>query len=175
MSDPLYVDGVIGYRAWNVSPKGAILTGRVLHQPWATEKPTVAECIQRNNSFWAGTCVDSYDLPLDHPVPSIGCSCGLHAYHDIPEAIEDYGAGYRTVVGAAVFWGGIAVHTIGFKAEKGRIVALVEHRPKKRDLGWPTELETVVARYNVPVVPYNLLREYAETFGKPLGEDYLDG
>jgi len=174
MSNPLYLEPVIGYRSWWAHRDTYSLNGRITQSPWASEEKTTAYCDQVS-AFWRGKHDSSYILPPDHEVPHEDCSCGLYAFHRLPDAIRDYGGGPCGIVGAAVFWGEIVVHTAGFKAQYGRPIALVDHRKRDRpdDIGWPTILENVIQRYNIPVLPYDLLEDYAKTFGTQLGVEYF--
>jgi hypothetical protein len=115
-------------------------------------------------------------LETPHRSPHEDCVCGLYAFHELHDALSTYSSGDRTIIGAGVFWGEMMVHTIGFRAQYGRIIALSEHRKRTKpgDLGWPLLVEGVVEKYNIPVVPLNMLRAYAETFGRSLGSDYLN-
>lgn len=172
MSAPLYAEAVIGYRSWTICNKTYRLHSRIIRdESWPANGKCTAEC-KTSSQFR----VKSDDLlPENHNAPAEGCTCGIYGYHDVDDAIENYANGPRTIMGSAIFWGNIVVHTAGFRAQHCRIVALSNHRRRNRkeDLGWTAQLEGAVEKYNVPVIPLELLVDYTNTWGKPLGSDYL--
>lgn len=175
MSAPLYVEPVVGFRSWTVNVEANTLDSRLAKTPWPAEEKMMARCID------FGFTRREDGVPLYHPAPQAGCTCGLWGYHELEEAIENFSSYSHCLVGAAVYWGErLQVHTTGFKAQYGRIVALADHHAElqsrvrqHRDLDWTDRLERIVERYHVPVVPLEDLEAYALTYGSKLGLDYL--
>lgn len=174
MPSSLYLEPVIGYRSWWIDPETHNLDGRISRVSWERESKTEAICDQKSD-FWRGKYDSQYDLPLDHKAPHEKCSCGLYGFHRLADAIKDYGGGVYGVVGAAVYWGDIVVHTAGLKAQFARPIALTNHRKKTKfdQDGRISLLESAIIRYNIPMLPYDLLESYAKTFGTQLGVEYF--
>jgi hypothetical protein len=167
MTGPLFVEPLIGFRSWTVTNRYD-LAARITQERWPNDRKAVAGCFPRRYMREKTNVI----LAEPHESPDVRCECGLYAFHDLYDAIDQYGEGERAVIGAAVFWGHIEVFTAGFRAQYGRIVALTNHR-RRKDLAFPSRLNATAHQYKIPVVPLSLLRSYAETFGKSLGADSL--
>jgi hypothetical protein len=113
--------------------------------------------------------------PWPHEAPGSVCMCGLYAFHDLSSAMEDYCQNRFAVIGVAAYWGKILVHTAGFRAEYGRILAISDHsRSDAIELERSAILEGVCERYSIPVIPTDLLEQYGSTFGETVGTQFDD-
>lgn len=165
----MYVYPVLGYRAWHVSLGGYGLQSPIIHRNdvWPDDGPVEAECRETN------LLCDHIEGP--HDTPTKGCSCGLYAWHTLPAALAKYSAGERSVVGAVMAWGKFVAGTRGFKAQFMQPVALVDqHPPEIRGLGWPALLDRCTEKYQIPVLPLDMLQRYAETFAEPMGLSFVE-
>lgn len=165
----MYVYPVLGYRAWHVSLNGYKLQSPVVHRndTWPSDGPCEAQCLE--------TKIQCDRLEEPHETPTIGCSCGLYAWHTFPSALAKYSAGPRTVVGAVMAWGRFVAGTKGFKSQYMRPLAIVDqHPPEVRGLGWPALLDRCTENYQIPCVPLDVLQEYAETFAEPMGLTFTE-
>lgn len=103
---------VIGLRHWNVTPEGE-LHSPIIEGVWQPGV-NVAKCIK--GRVWQ---------PWNHdgPSPVGGCSCGIYAHH------EQVGISHSSgIIGVVRGWGSVRVHPDGWRAEKARIVALVDEQ-----------------------------------------------
>lgn len=80
--------------------------------------------------------------------------------------------GEFALYGAALAWGKYRVATKGFKIQYMQPLALVDPRPDREVIGWQAARDNVCERYQIPLVPKDLLKQYAETFGKPMGVEF---
>ena len=157
-SPPTFVEPVVGFRAWKLTPDGKLLPRAVsamarLHaEPW---QPGVNDA----------RCMYVGFTREPHPVPGEGCDCGLYAHHDAAE-LRRYHRG-DDVLGAIVGWGDLQVHDNGFRAQHAQVVALVA--PTSGALVEPARL--AAERYGVPLVPGAALAECAAASGSPLPAD----
>jgi hypothetical protein len=159
MSD-LYLEPIVGYRTWQI--KGDRIVSRIIDDvAWPVNEKLEATC-RDDNQF----CHRDELTPEVHDAPAWGCTCGIYAFHTLSDAVEDWGKHEGALVGSCVFWGKIVVHTIGFKAQYARPIAFTNHHRANRDLAWTDRLEMVVAAYNIPLVPFDVLEDYTLTFGQ---------
>jgi hypothetical protein len=164
-----YVEPVVGYRSWRVSDKSYLLHSAIIHScTWPTDASLEATCWDTQHRHYAND-----DIPLVHESPHTWCTCGVHGFHDVEDAL-DYGGHSRAVVGAVMAWGKIMVHTLGFKAQYMRPLAFIEHKSKLERIERKDMIEQMVAKYSLPLLPQHDLTDYAYTWGKPLGASYLD-
>lgn len=159
---------IIGYRAWRINPETFELRGPVSRIVWPNDGKLEAQCedILHRDEFRR--------VLRDHATPGDICKCGIYAFHDVDSAMESYCTHSLSILGVAAFWGRIAVHSNGFRAQYARPLALADHKEFKRKLGWSFALEGVRALYNIPVIPVDLLEPYGLTFGEPLGVRFED-
>jgi hypothetical protein len=143
---PTYSEPAIGYRRWYVSapdlwPGGSAPVGIRLG-PW-TPGVNTAQCLAGGRP---------------HRAPEPSCTCGLHALHRVPTHHV-----HAFVIGAIAAWGDVMLHRDGFRAEHALIVALAEtpHQPADK-------MRVIADRYQVPVVPLELLALEAERHGSSL-------
>lgn len=161
----MFFGTVIGFRHWKANPHTYGLDGPVSRVRWPAESPLEAE----HKNLWHNHIPKCEPDP--HESPCASCGCGLYAYHTLEDALENYGQHSLSIVGAAAFWGKIIVHTAGFKAQYGRILALSDER-EREDLFWFSILEGVVEKYGIPVIPQQDLEAYALTFGGRVGAEF---
>lgn len=163
----MYLGTVIGFRSWRINPATLGLDGPVSHVEWPPDRHLKAECVPVH--------VNPRN-PDPHLTPDAECGCGLYAYHGVHDATENYCMNTTAVVGVGVFWGRIQVHTAGFKAQHGRILAISDyHKTKHNDeLDRIGLIEGVVERYSIPVIPTDLLEPYGLTFGEKIGTQFDD-
>lgn len=160
----MYVKPIIGFRTWRVD-KGLLwsCTQKVV---WHHDRRTEATC-RKDFLMEVGQQV-VHDQPVDSR-----CTCGLYGWHDLEDALREYVVNSKSVVGAAVYWGRMQVHTTGFKAEYARPVAFVTERwgkeSKERPLNWSGLLDQMLERYRIPLLPLEDLKPYALTFGEQMG------
>lgn len=153
---------VIGYRTWKVDPDTLDLIGPISKIPWPYADKLEAKCETL-------TVREDEHARDPHDTPGSVCPCGIYAFHNLRHAIHTHGGNSMAMIGVGAFWGRIVVHTNGFKSQYGRILALADHKEHDRKLGWPAILEGVTSRYNIPVIPVDLLEPYGLTYGEPLG------
>lgn len=165
-------DVVLGYRAWRINPLNSALLGPVLKTEWPDGDCLKAEC---KEGFIPGTD------PSVHESPGDSCMCGIYGFHEFDATVGSYAANAMSVIGPALYWGNIQVYTNGFKAQYARALAICDHKdiykrfnPAKDYIDpkigeWEEILEAVVARYSIPLLPYDLVVNYALTWARPLG------
>lgn len=152
---PTFSECVIGYRSWRLADW--VLAPVSYGHPW---RPGVnrAKCVAHEGLFPSVTFGSGITFeppkPKNHAAPQQDCTCGLHAYHEIPQQAEG------VVIGAVAAWGDLQVHCNGFRAEYAQILALVA----------ADGLEEVAGLYGVPLVPLEMLTMEAHQHGSPLPE-----
>lgn len=151
---------VVGWRAWRARPIGedAVLQGLHSTDRWG-EGATHARC--RRCPPWMVNL---------HPVPVPSCECGLYAFSNLDEALQQLvyharmlrGCGQPPpVLGAVIGWGRVVQHgRQGWRAERARPVALL-------GTGHPL-LEGLARHHHVPVVPMRGLRLLPLEYGEVL-------
>jgi hypothetical protein len=161
------VPGVIhGLRAWEVHEFGSrLLLGSIARAViWTPDEPMVARCAA---GWYPG------GDPETHPAPGYGCSCGINAYHPFADNAEFVveearapdpgcdGASDWTVYGVISAWGRVEVHEAGFRAEHGRVAAILSSGDWE-GTPYAAAIEGVAREYGVPVIdvetPDQLLR-----------------
>jgi len=115
---------VLGWRRWNVSPQGDLISTGV----GAVWRPGANHAL----------C----DQGLDHKAPQLHCACGWYGLHEYP------GSGFA--VGLIRAWGKIAVHVTGFRAEWAEVVCLVGRTAMGRDD--QRRLQRAANYYEVPIM-----------------------
>jgi len=146
---PLLPEEVIGYRVWRMGEDGELLSYVSVHPDAAT--------------VWVPSDVTAR-CRHGHDAPAVGCSCGLHAAYEPPDACRDGGFGNNhAVYGAVVCWGNIDTTSTDFRAQHARIVCLAFWRMQT----WHhTELIRAAARtYGVPCVELDELADVAREYG----------
>jgi hypothetical protein len=150
---PTFSECVIGYRSWKLADW--VLAPVSYGNPWRPGVNT-AKCEAGQGLalqvFMAYMTGQTEQAPKGHAAPHRHCTCGLHAYHDLPDQAEGI------VVGAVAAWGALQVHYNGFRAGHAQIVALVAM----------DGLDEVAELYRVPLVPRNVLALEAQRHGSPL-------
>jgi hypothetical protein len=163
----VYDTVVIGYRSWKMNPLTCGLDGPVSKIEWPPDQKLTAVC--------APIHVQMKD-PFPHLSPSENCMCGLYGFHDLPSALESYCQNKLAVIGVAAFWGRLSIHTAGFTAQHGRILAIADHTRSEAadEFERAAVLESVVERYGIPAIPVDLLTQYGLTFGDHIGTQFDD-
>ena len=169
----MFLGAIIGFRHWRINPGARSLTGPISNFSWPVDRRVEGECLTMRLKS------DAWKNPEPHDTPDEKCKCGIYGYHDIENALGEYCHHSWSVFGSAVYWGRIEVHTVGFKAQYARPVALVDTdlppaRREERDVIWPFALDEVSEKYRIPVVPLDLLEEYTSTFGSRLGTEFIE-
>lgn len=122
---PLVAGSLIGIRAFRVRGDGT-LTGVAYEVPYE-EGENEAKCM-----IGASTWLQQ------HKMAGLHCSCGFYAYfhkgHSAYLPLMDYGE--RMVTGLIEGYGRCTVGSLGFRAEKAKIIALVLPDPPLRGLPW---------------------------------------
>lgn len=149
---PVFSECVIGYRSWRLADW--VLAPVSYGDPW---RPGVNRAVCKVNETAFGLYSTMLGRgapapPARHTAPHQNCTCGLHAYHDLPANTEG------VVIGAVAAWGNLQVHCNGFRAEHAQILALVE----------ADGLTEVAELYGVPLVPRSMLTMEAHQHGSPL-------
>jgi len=124
---PMVLGPLIGLRAFRMTEDG--LTGVHKQVPWGPGE-NVAECLATASDYaaWDGYCYGSYAAaiadwkPHVERAPFMHCSCGWYAYVD---GSNTYLTTSR-VAGLIEGYGHLVVGSRGFRAEKARIVALIQ-------------------------------------------------
>lgn len=123
---------ITGWRLWRVDPTGILYPyGTALHTMWEFNT-TVAGCLRYPVDAYLGR----------HQPPEIGCRCGLYA-HKYRPAFAELHVRYTTtvIVGLGSLWGRVIEHERGWRAQYGRLLAIVD--PANR----------VSPRYNAATYP----------------------
>jgi hypothetical protein len=130
---PLVATPVYGLRTWTVSREAGSeqLVGPHRGAPWPT----------------GGAWLDASCPEEGHAAPAPGCNCGIHAWHPRPQAARRILAGRREVPGVVEASGAIEVHADGFRAERGRLYALVLAPGRNAGLA-----HRLADAYGVPIV-----------------------
>lgn len=159
---PFHVGVVRGLRSFDVRSDG-VLTGRVQRtHPWQAGENVAVHVgslrpVMTTYSAGPRPFLDYAFVEKDHQIAALGCVCGFYAYFGATDAYRLVG---RTVTGIIEGYGHVTAGSLGFRAERARIVALVNPTPwwarGATLLGLPrlrvTELfDSVVDRYSVPV------------------------
>lgn len=102
--------------------------------------------------------------------PGHGCTCGLHAYHAVPEIKRPpFVAPGNDIPAAVLAWGQMEVHSNGFRAQYAELLALGFN-----DL-WPRtvveRIRTIARDYEVDCLPLSQLQAFAEAHGAPVPAD----
>jgi hypothetical protein len=115
---------IIGFRRWRVSAAGELVGLGVPHV-WESAAQT-AIC-RGLDGVGFGNCAPFRVWP-GHPVPSLRSRCGIWAHR---QPIRECQCGQPTApahgaVGAVRLWGRYVEHESGWRAERARVVALVD-------------------------------------------------
>lgn len=147
---PLFTEAVVGFRKFKLADW--VLGPLNYGYPWRPGENT-ARCLPKQDTLWGHGY--QQDRPGHEHAPHKDCHCGLNAFfepHDIKEGGD--------VTAAVIGWGDMRVHPDGWRAEKARIVALLNNS---------LNLDEVARLYNVPiVVDMEALQMKASEFGTPL-------
>lgn len=131
---------VHGLRSWTWEPEELLLSGPYSADAWRPGgEATTAAC--------------SHGEPHDPPAP--GCGCGLYGIHPHRAGAWLDGDDGGEVLGIVAGWGRVEVHADGFRAERGRPVALAAIGPPGDLLECAERLallEDLAARYSVPLL-----------------------
>lgn len=177
----MFSGAVLGYRGWHVKP-GGYLQGPVSQQRWPENGPLHAACKPIALGKRGSNLLRKM---TPHKTPDSECGCGIYAFHEFSDSIKSYSNNRVSVIGPGLFWGSIELHTAGFKAEFGRPLAICSDFKDDDDrfgaskvlrlIGeWEEMLEAVTGRYRIPLLPVDLVEEYALTWAKPIGIEYDD-
>ena len=134
MSEPLLVDAIPGFRAWELDDDGRLWPAANRAEPWA-----------------AGINVARCALGRGHDAPAGGCTCGLYAFHTVHRQLAG-----APVIGGIAAWGDVEVHRDGFRAGRARVLALAgnDRLPARERRA----LARAGERYGVPVVDRGILQ-----------------
>lgn len=158
----MYRGTIIGFRSWKIFSTTGNLIGPVSKIVWPYDRALEAHCEDIG-------ILESSKVNEPHTTPGELCPCGIYAYHSLDDALANFSTNDHSLVGVGAFWGRISVHTNGFKAQYGRVLALADHKEENRKVGWPKLLNQMTEKYQIPVIPLDLLEPYGLTFGEPLG------
>jgi hypothetical protein len=129
---PDFVDPIVAWRAWKISPNG-VLCGIGHLKEWKEREPLKAVCSMHQ-------AIHKAPCPTD-------CMCGIWGYKERDPLTEEILHNYAAEIGdwclGQVFlWGRVIEHELGFRAE----------------FGYPKELwllndrdEQIGLKYNVPI------------------------
>lgn len=145
---------VYGYRAWLVDPAGYL---RPL--TFKDTKPWGAGLVHATCRFMGGT---HEELAGDEPVPARDCTCGLYAWkHPLPPCACDKSDRGHPATGVVEMAGRIVEHEHGWRAQQGRIVAIVDFTGRLSDDYRCVRYPTIEAMNAVWAVERPRLQEYA--------------
>lgn len=158
----------IGFRWWRAGRVNGELVLRSLVQNWDWNLDGVTRAVDFNGARALSP------IEVGHEAPYASCSCGLHAWRRLSDAlVGDWGQGYVkgyapkdddwTLVGGAVVTGGlVCLHgDEGLRAQQARPVAFaVEDRRRVHPI-----IRALATRFGVPIFTYDNLEKYAHEFG----------
>lgn len=147
---PDFTEAVVGYRAWHVDDDGILRPWTFRGLPWS---PGVNAAICARSST--------------HRPPVSDCMCGIYGLVDPSDRRLNFRG--DQVVGAIAAWGDMEVHRTGFRAEQACVVALT--LPARCDAETERRLYNAAKRYDVPLVPPEMLSLEARSHGSPLPDD----
>lgn len=151
-----FMQPVLGFRAWKLTPDGDLLPRAVSALEHLDAGPWRRG---RNDAL----CMYAGITRTAHAAPDADCDCGLYAYHEVASVRREWQA-QDCVVGAIVGWGNLQVHRTGFRAERAQVVALAS--PASPNLTIPARL--AAAHHGVPLVSFDELRPRAAVHGAAL-------
>lgn len=151
----LYIEPIVGFRTWRLNEDRLALMGKMADIDWEFDRKTCAKCV---DIFYCPSDLPSHDAP--HPE----CSCGLYAYASQDLMEERYvGAVHNAYVcGAVIAWGKVCEHEDGWKAQFARPLCL------KEEAGRENLVSKIAENYRIPIVPEDMLTQYALSFGPAL-------
>jgi hypothetical protein len=105
-------------------------------------------------------------------VTTAGGPTGIYAFYDDRRAGPTRGdrldrslSSRHYIVGAIVAWGTVELHEYGFRAQHAKVVGLVDDGLARRATGWWSRMGWA----ELPVLPPDELRQYAQWFGELRG------
>jgi hypothetical protein len=135
----------VGYRSWRVAG-GTLQAAGFNETAWAPDV-TVARCGSRQAERWrehlADLAVPGHDtanlyqlaklaaLHADQFRPTLNCTCGLHAYKTVEHLKSGHYYHRLSVSGLVLLTGQVVEHERGYRAQRGRILALVHDKPQR--------------------------------------------
>lgn len=152
LGDDLWVDAVVGYRAWHVTiDRGvATMTAAVAKEwVWPKASPLKACCtpLEPIGRYLAARIGD-------HPAPRSGCKCGIWAF-DSPDKVAEVFHDRVYLLGEVALWGKIKVHRLGYRAEYAQPIAVYEPSGTWPGRFWEAariQASIVARQYEVPLV-----------------------
>jgi hypothetical protein len=153
------ISPLIGYRGWTVS--GDTLQSCFREVEWPVGSPLQSECIRPTFREDSGILPAP---PKHYWSPHLGCTCGIYALHEYPQAWQEFDDGRKktpkpwpseAVTGIIQGWGRIIVGDKGFRAQYAKPVALVSRRRNKR---WPETIERLAECYGLEIVSARSVR-----------------
>lgn len=181
--DPDLTEKVIGFRFWKSTGGwlesqgyGGHYWGRGVNE--AKCEAGTRSALWTTGALWQIGAASYYDEPKvkkPHHAPENGCTCGLHAYHEVTvsDGPGPFAGEALQVVGAIQAWGRMEVHSNGFRAQYAEVVALGYND------NWPLKaIETVkeLARsYEVDCVLIGRLQAFAFELGSPVPHELRPG
>lgn len=137
---------IVAWRAWRPTHSG-LLAGVVTCVVWPSDDAMLGEC-RKNHAvaYYEQPGGPGVSAPA-HRAPHEGCQCGVYGHASLADLEAEPWMRDAIVVGRAKLWGRVVDHERGWRAERGRVTALVDHPAADRE-------STVDAarRYGVPVV-----------------------
>ena len=153
---PDYIEPLVAYRAWSVSPSGAL---SALHHSaiWPERKPMEATCkdvgpdmplkVFANQAPDGLACGHAYRAAMRPPVytvPHKGCVCGIYAHKDgTGSYIKTAQATANRAWGEVYIWGKVLDHEHGYRAQFAYPKLISTNSP------YAAQIE---AKYGVPCV-----------------------
>lgn len=181
--DRKLTEKVIGFRFWQAKSGwlesqgfGGHFWGRGTNEA-KCEAGGARSQILGGGGLWSSgwTFYDEPKVKKPHHAPENGCTCGLHAYHEVTvsDGPGPFAGEALQVVGAIQAWGRMEVHSNGFRAQYAEVVVLGYNE------NWPLkaiELVKELARsYEVDCVPIGRLQAFALELGSPVPHELRPG
>ncbi|MGI8538236.1 MAG: hypothetical protein ACR2N0_00415 [Rubrobacteraceae bacterium] len=159
---------VVGFRRFGIphplSGAGHDCLVQLGHR-WTPQAPTIAKCRRMPIS-----CGDR--------APTQYCSCGLHAWLGIEEALEyrELTTSLGWVMASVIGWGRVFFDEDFWRAEMAQVIAFADprdthsNRPEVVQEAVGEWVAKVAVDYGAPVLPLDELREYTLMYGEEYEE-----
>lgn len=146
---PFAVGSLTGIRCWRVTPDGTLLA--VNHSYRYAPGENKAGCAM---GLPMGTVRVDYPrvTHLDHHAGVQWCSCGFYAYYSGGDTYNQY-AGYETITGIVQAYGRCTYGRNGFRAEKLKILAIVNPFLTDAEVRDQAKNDQKVGEHPIPKIP----------------------
>ena len=146
---------IVAWRAWRPTHSG-LLAGVVTCAVWPPDDAMLGECRRQ----WSQRYYDAPGGPgvmaPSHRAPHGECHCGIYGHTRLADLEAEPWMRDAIVVGRAKLWGRVVDHERGWRSERARITALVDHPAGDREATRDT-----ARRYGVPIVPITEVSAWA--------------